>query len=189
MIARKSLALLLALVMALSTFGLAAADEHIAACEGDEVIGSITSIDEETGLIVIVTETGECYVTLDQEYDHPIVQLFNDYFGATDSDNLTDAVAALDGWSTYDETTLTWDWSDEEAEGASTSSVTGLVDNGDGTYTLELAVDGEEDPVYILLTDSDEIAYYMALLDATSVEFFLTQDEEGISSSPMLAMM
>ena len=81
---KKVLALTLSLLMAFSSFSLAAAAGELLACEGDEIIGSIMSIDEETGQVIIKTETGECYVTLAQEFDQPIVDLFNDYFGTVD---------------------------------------------------------------------------------------------------------
>lgn len=181
MFGKKFFALLLALVLALSSFGLAAAEEHVPACEGDEVIGRVTSVDEEAGQMVILTESGECYVSLGQEFDHPIVGLFAGYFGADAFARYADALAGLDGWASYDETTLTWQWNPEEDEGTSPSTLGSLVDNGDGTYTLELTVEGEADPIFVLLTDPDEIAYYMELFDATSVEFSLTQDGEGKS--------
>jgi hypothetical protein len=178
---KKVLALTLSLFMAFSSFSLAAAEGELLPCEGDEIIGSIMSIDEETGQVVIKTETGECYVTLDQEYDQPIVDLFNDYFGTVDYDELADAAANLDGWATYDEATTTWTWSSDETVGATAAKLLSLTDNLDGTYTLEYSVEGELLPVYVILTDPVEIAYYMALLDAAIVEFSLTQDEEGNS--------
>jgi hypothetical protein len=167
--------------MALSSFSLAAADSHLLPCEGDEIVGSIMSVDEETGQVIIKTETGECYVNLDQDYDQPIVELFDDYFGNSDSTELEEAAANLDGWATYDETTLLWTWSSEETEGATAAKLLSLTDNLDGTYTLEYSVEGEALPVYVILTDPVEIAYYMSLIDAATVELSITQDEEGNS--------
>jgi len=181
MFGRRFFALLLALMLALSTFGLAAAEEEIAACEGDEVIGRILSVDDESGQILVETESGQCSVYLDQEYDHPIVGLFDDYFGTDDSSSYADALAALDGWATYDGLAFTWQWNLEEGEAALPSTILGMLDNGDGTYTLELYVEGEADPVFVLLTDPEEIAYYMTLLDATTFDLSLSQNEEGNS--------
>jgi len=179
MYARKLFSFILAVILTVSTFGLAVADENVAACDGDQIIGRILSLDEETGMILVETESGHCVIYLDQEYDHPIVGLFDDYFGDDNQSSFTDALDALDGWATYDDTELIWQWSSEVGEGSVQSTVLGLVDNGNGTYTLELAVDGEVDTVFVVLTDPDEIAYYLALLDATTFDLSLIQDGEG----------
>jgi len=182
MIRKKFIALILALIMALPTFGLAAAQGEIAACEGDEIVGSIISVDEETGQFVVQTETGQCYLSMDQLFDHPIVALFDDYFGADNATGFEEALAGLQGWALDDEETDTWLWVDEGTEGALPATISAFYVNEDGTtYTVEFTLEGMEDPALLTLTDEEEIAHFMALYEATHVELSLVQDEEGNS--------
>lgn len=189
---KRLTAISLALILALATFGMALAEEAIPACESGDVTGTVLSYDAATGQIVLLTENGTCTVSVDGEYDHPITGLFDDYFGADESESLTLASENLQGSVVWisDETTLLdttdgdWVWVMDATEGESliagtSATITSLIENADGTLTVELAVEGETDPVYMTITDPDQIAYFLALYEAATLDFFLVQDADG----------
>jgi hypothetical protein len=122
-------------------------------CEGEGVSGTVVAVDEETGEVTI--DTGEglglCTVTIDGEYDHPIVSLLGSYFGDVSADDLAAALEDTQGYAVYDPVTDEWTWTDGDAEGA--VAVTVIAENEDGTFTV--LVDGEE---VIVSVDDPEVA-------------------------------
>lgn len=130
----RTIALLLALALILAVFVPAAAQEgEVPPCEGEAVSGTVVAVDEETGTVTIEMESGDlCTVTLDGEYDHPIVALLGAYFGDVDAETLAAALEVVQGCAVYDASSEVWTWADCDTAGA--VSVTYVADNGDGTF-------------------------------------------------------
>jgi hypothetical protein len=130
----RTIALLLALALILAVFVPAAAQEgEVPPCEGEAVSGTVVAVDEETGTVTIEMEGGDlCTVTLDGEYDHPIVALLGAYFGDVDAETLAAALEVVQGCAVYDADREVWTWADCDTAGA--VSVTYVADNGDGTF-------------------------------------------------------
>jgi hypothetical protein len=142
-------------------------------CEGEGVSGTVVAVDEETGEVTLDTggDLGLCTVTLDGEYDHPIVSLLGSYFGDVSADDLAAALEDTQGYAVYDPDTGEWTWTDDDAEGA--VAVTVVAENEDGTFTV--LVDGEEVTVSV---DDPEVADSLReALEALSVDWDL--DGEG----------
>ena len=52
-------------------------------------------------------------------------------------------------WVIYDEDSDEWDWAEEGDEGAVMATVISVTDNGDGTQTYELAVEGQAESIFL----------------------------------------
>jgi hypothetical protein len=171
----------LALVLALIPVGLVLADAApTPPCEGENVAGTVVAVDEATGVVTIDTgEGGLCMVTLaDRDDEHPIVSLLGRYFGNVSADDLTDALAATQVWVVCDEDggcVL----ADEGDEGAVPGQVSGVTENDDGTFTLEIQVEGEDDHVSMETDDADLANALSEALDALEVEWELGEGESG----------
>ena len=170
----------LVILLMLSLVGVAQAqDEETPACEGDSVEGTVVAVDEDANEATIDTGDGElCTVDLGGDYTHPIVALFDAYFGTVDADDLKDAVENVEGWAVYDEDTETWTWASEGDEGAVPVTVTNVVDEGDGTFTFE-ATTGDGDPIEMSSDDADTAESLDDGLDTLSVDWELQTDEDG----------
>jgi hypothetical protein len=158
--------------------------EEVPSCTGENVEGTLVSVDQELGVAVINTADGLCTLTLESEFDHPIVGLFQEQWGnnaaAEDlSDLLQGSQEATQVWLVYDETTDDWNLAAEGDEGAISGQVTGVVDNGDGTYSLEIGVEGQDDPLLILTDDAELASSLQASLEDLFVAFDVFTDEEG----------
>ncbi len=145
-------------------------------CEGESVSGTVVAVDEETGTVTIETEDGPCTVTLDGEYDHPIVALLGAYFGDVNAQTLAAALEAVQGCALYDETSQLWTWADCGTEGA--EPVTYTVDNEDGTFAATF--NGEQITVYV--DDSDTADELSQALETLIVNWNL--GEEGSVVQP-----
>ena len=178
MFKKGKLALPLALVLALALVVPVTAQEgEPPPCAGEGVSGTVVAVDEETGEVTLATgdDLGLCKVTLDGEYDHPIVSLLGSYFGDVNVDDLAAALEATledrQGHAVYDPVTDEWTWVDGDVEGA--VAVTVVAENEDGTFTV--LVDGEEVTVSV---DDPEVADSLReALGALSVDWGL--DGEG----------
>lgn len=170
----------LVFLLTISLAGVAQAqDEETPPCEGDSVEGTVVAIDEEENEATIDTGDGElCTVSLGGDYTHPIVALFDAYFGTVDADDLSEAVENVEGWAIYDEDTDTWTWASEGDEGAVPVTVTNVVDEGDGAFTFEATTEDGE-PIEISNDDSDLAESLDDSLDALSVDWELQTDEDG----------
>jgi len=116
-------------------------------------------------------DLGLCTVTLDGEYDHPIVSLLGSYFGDVSADDLAAALEDTQGYAVYDPDTGEWMWTDGDTEGA--VAVTVVAENEGGTFTI--LVDGEE--VTVSVDDPAVAEDLREALQALAVDWDL--DEEG----------
>jgi hypothetical protein len=169
---------LLALALVLALFVPAAAQEGATPpCESETVSGTVVAVDEETRTVTVEMEGGDrCAVTLDGEYDHPIVALLGSYFGDVDAETLAAALEAIQGCAVYDADSDVWTWADCDAEGAVPVTLT-LV-NEDGTFTATL--DGDE--ITLTVDDPDTPDELSQALETLVVNWNL--GEEGAIVQP-----
>jgi len=176
--------LLLAVALTLAVVGSAAAQEgEITPCEGENVSGTVVAVDEETGVVTIDTGGDLCTVTLDDEYDHPIVALLGSYFGGVSAENLAAALEATQGCAVQDPDSEGWTWSDCEADDAVIMTV--IAENEDGTFTA--TVEGEEMPIIVTVEDSATAEGLSEALQALAAEWELDDDGSVIQSGDEIA--
>jgi len=177
------LSLILILVLALTPLGIAAAQEdEIVPCAEGQVSGTVVAVDEETGTVTVDTgEEGLCTVTLKTDFAHPIVALLGTFFSEVSAESLAAALEATQVWVICDGTGLCT-LASEDVEGAVAATVISVTENEDGTFALELAVEGQEEPVPVM-TDDTELAEDLAkALDTLTVEWTLQEGEDGTAS-------
>ena len=178
------LSLILILALALSPLGIAAAqeDESVPCAEG-QVSGTVVAVDEETGTVTVDTGAeGLCTVTLKTDFAHPIVALLGTFFSEVSAESLAAALEATQVWVVCDEDTGLCTLASEDDEGAVAATVVSVTENEDGTFALELAVEGQEEPVPVT-TDDAELADDLAkALDTLTVEWTLQEGEDGTAS-------
>lgn len=178
------LSLILILVLALTPLGIAAAqeDESVPCAEG-QVSGTVVAVDEETGTVTLDTgEEGLCTVTLKTDFAHPIVALLGTFFSEVSAESLAAALEATQVWVIYDEDTGLCTLASEEDEGAVAATVVSMTENEDGTFTLELVVEGQAEPI-TMTTDDTELPDDLAeALDTLTVEWTLQEGEDGTAS-------
>jgi hypothetical protein len=168
---QMKLALFLALALTVATVSPVAAQEgEIPPCGGDSVSGTVVAVDEETGEVTVYTSGGLCTVTLDSEYDHPIVDLLGSYFGDVSAKSLTRALEATQGCAAYDAGSGAWTWADCDDEDAVAVTIVG--ENEDGTFTA--LVDGEE--VQVSVEDPEAAERLSEALRKLVVEWKLAED-------------
>ena len=171
----------LVLALALPAVAPAAAQEEppageILPCAGEGVSGTVVAVDEEAGLVTVYTGDGLlCTVTLDSDYDHPIVALLGTFFGDVSAEDLAaaleDTEEARQGCALYDPVGAAWAWADCDAEGA--VPVTVLAENEDGTFT---ALTGEGEQVTLSVEDLNTAEGLSETLDELAVEWELGED-------------
>lgn len=156
-------------------------------CEGAEVDGTVVAVDEEAGTVTIDTGDGLCTVTLSPgTYEHPIVALLGAYFDDVSAENLAAALEEITRAAVQDEEG-NWTWADPEDEGAIPVTVVAVIDNGDGTYTIELAVEGEEEHVFLITDDGDLVMSLDSALNALMVTWTLDEDGTVIEAGDQIA--
>jgi hypothetical protein len=171
MIKKGKLALPLILILAVALVVPVMAQEgETLPCGGEGVSGTVVAVDEETGEVTLATGGDFCKVTLDGEYDHPIVSLLGSYFGDVSADDLAAALEATKGYAVCDPDTGECTWTGDDAEGA--VAVTVIAENEDGTFTI--LVDGVEVTVSV---DAETAEGLQEALQALAVDWDL--DEEG----------
>ncbi len=158
---RRMITFLVLLVLVLSTYGTAFAQEEsvVPACEGDSIAGTVVAVDEESGLITVdpdlEVEGDECTVFLTGDFGHPITTLLGSYFGEVNIEELTEALETTQVCAIHDEVNDTWTYTepDEEggcAEGEEEVTVTGQDEDGNFTAntsegdTITMTVEDEE---------------------------------------------
>lgn len=169
------------LLLALS-FGAAyaQAEEPLPACAGETVTGTVVAVDETSGLITIELEDDTlCTVQYSDGFEHPITSLLGAYFDGLSLDQLEDHVENLKVEVICDETEGC-DLADGEGDPMMVR-ITGITDNGDGTWTVEFTyLDENGDPQTDTFTteDGDLADGWADSLMAVNDEFALTM--EGI---------
>jgi hypothetical protein len=146
-------------------------------CEGEGVSGQVVAVDENTVTIDTV-DNGRCTVTLDGEYDHPIVSLLGAYFGDVSAEALAEALEATQGCVAYDEAEGVWTWADCDSDGAVKVKVTGVAEGDECTFTL----DGPEGPETVTVDDPEACEALSESLQALGVDWAL--DETGALIQP-----
>ena len=180
----RRLALLLALVLVLAVVVPAHAQgSDPPPCGGENVSGTVVGVDAETGVVTLDTgdELGPCTVTLDGDYDHPIVSLLGAHFGDVSAESLATALDDTQGFAVYDPDTETWTWVDPETEGA--VGVTVVAENEDGTFTV--LVDGEE--VVVSVDDPETAEMLRDALDTLAVNWDLGEDGSVVQPGDEIA--
>jgi hypothetical protein len=156
-------------------------------CAGEGVSGTVVAVDEETGLVTVYTGDGLlCTVTLDGDYDHPIVALLGEYFGDVSTGDLAaaleDTEEARQGCAVQDPLSGTWAWADCDAEG--TVPVTVFGENEDGTFTA-LTEAGEQ--VTLSVEDPDIAGGLSEALGELAVEWGLGEDGSVVQPGDEIA--
>ncbi|MDH5507707.1 MAG: hypothetical protein OEZ02_10850 [Anaerolineae bacterium] len=163
----------LLIIFSLMTFTTAfAQSEEASPCEGESVAGTVVDVDEETDTATIDTGDGLCTVTLDGEYDHPIVSILGAYFNDASVESLNAALDATEGCALLDEETGEYTWVDCETEGAVEVTVTG--ENEDGSFNAENA-EGED--ISVTVEDEEAAGELSSALETLNVEWEI--DENG----------
>ena len=177
MIRKGKSALPLALVLALALVVPVMAQEgEPSPCAGEGVSGTVVAVNEETGEVTLATDPDLdlCTVTLDGEYDHPIVSLLGSYFGDVSADDLGTTLEDAQVYAVYDPDTGEWTWADGDTEGA--VAVTVIAENEDGTFTV--LVDGEKETVDDPAV-ADDLREALQAMQALAVDWGLDGEGDG----------
>lgn len=153
-------------------------DEGPAPCAGDAVSGTVISIDEETGVAIILTDSGECTASFGGEYKHPIVALFDQYFGTINSQDISQALDSALGYAIYDETTESWELTEKDTAGAEPARIISVVDEGDGLFTVTF-ITGEGETQTAVISDAELAQQLQEKLKNLDVEWKLITGADG----------
>ena len=137
---RKSIFVLMAILLMLPA-GLVSAvnlTEEIGPCPGEGVQGTVVGIDEN-GLVTIDTGEGQCTVTLNGDYSHPIVALLAEYFGETDLSTYEDLLSNAQGCALISGSEGTWSDCGGDAQAIQVLSY----DEATNTFTAKVLSTGE----------------------------------------------
>jgi hypothetical protein len=169
----RKVALLLALVLGLAVVVPVAAQEGeppLPSCGEGSVSGTVVAVNAETGMVTVDSGGVQCTVTLDGEYDHPIVNLLGSYFGDVSAGSLAEALDGTQGCAVSDPESEGWAWADcEEEEDAVPVKV--IAENEDGTFTV--LMDGQEVTISVDPGTAEELR---EALQALSVDWELGED-------------
>jgi len=179
---RRMITYLVLLVLVLSTYGTAFAQEEseVPACEGDNIAGTVVAVDEESGLITVdpdlEVEGDECTVFLTGDFGHPITTLLGSFFGEVNLEDLTDALETTQVCAIHDEVNDTWTYTepDEEggcAEGEEEVTVTGQ--DEDGNFTANTS---EGDTITMTVEDEETSGALSDALENLNADWDLNED-------------
>lgn len=174
---RTKVVLGLVLILALALPGAVSADTGYPECTGEDVTGVVVAVDETTGEITLYQEDGTfCTVVKNlEDYDHPVIDIIGEFFEKVSLEDLATNLESLQTWvvcDTNDPPNCVF--AAEGDEGAVPSTVVGVEDNGDGSYTITILVDG------VLQTFiTDDPGSYQDYLDNLTVTFGLVTDKDG----------
>jgi hypothetical protein len=172
--------IVMAIVLMLASVTPVAAQEgEVLPCVGENVAGTVVEVDVGTGTVTIDTGVGRCTVTLDGEYDHPIVELLGSHFGDVSHESLSEALEATQGCATFDEASQTYVWADCEDDGTVPATIVGK--NEDGSFTFKVIVGDQEVPGTVNF-DPGVAAELNAALDTLTVDWNV--DEYGAVVQP-----
>lgn len=140
----------------------------------------MVAVDEETGTVTIDTgEEGLCTVMLKTDFAHPIVALLGTFFNEVSAESLAAALEATQVWVICDADTGLCTLASEDDEGAVAATVISVTENEDGTFALELTIEGQEAPVPVLTDDTGLAEELAKALDTLIVEWTLQEGEDG----------
>ena len=168
--------LIVALASAAPVAALEGEPDEVPPCGGEGVSGTVVAVDEKTGTVTIDTGDGLCTVTLDGEYDHPIVALLGSYFGDVSAESLKQTLEDTQGCAGYDSDSKSWTWAECGSEG--TVAVTIVGKNEDGTF--QAIMDGEK--VTVVVTNAATAEMLSDALQALTFQWKL--DEDGVLIQP-----
>lgn len=179
---RAKLTPIIVLALVVGSFSTAFAQtDEILPCGGENVAGTVIGVEDQT--VIVETDGGTlCSVTLSGEFEHPIVELLGNYFGDVSVESLAEALGSLETMITCEDEAC--DFAGEGGEGTA-ARVISVTDNGDGTWTIEVAVevDGGEEEIKTIITGDEDVANaYMEALNSLVVEWDLSEGEEGAST-------
>lgn len=176
---KRILIFLLVLVLVGVTYTAAFAQEEteILPCDPGVVSGTVTSYDEETGVVTLDVGGVLCTVNLTSDYDHPIVALLGAYFSEINTEEITQALDDLQVCVVFDGESYIVSEPLEDgtcAEGE-LATVTGEAEGGGFEAQTE---SGE--PIVFDVEDEAAAGVLSDALGALNVEFEV--DEEGGAS-------
>lgn len=169
-----SLFIVIILLMTLTGTAFAVEHDELAACEGEEVEGTVTAVDAETGTITVLLEDGEteCTVETTDSYDHPITDLLGYYFADANPDTLAEALETTAVCATVDEDG-NYILSEFDEEGVCDGVELTVIDEDDGVFTAATE-DGEK--VELIVEDEDTAGDLNAALHDLKVDLDLDED-------------
>lgn len=171
-----------AFLLSLPLGSVLAQDEVLPACSGSTVSGTVVSVDPLTGMVTVETAEGLCTLSLSSgTYRHPVIALFDSYYGVIGPDNageLAEALVAVHGWAVYDPETGQWEWAAETTPDAVKVQVIAIIDDADGTYTLQLKTEPGE-IIEIITGDAGIAASLSENLEKLNVSWKIKVNEDG----------
>jgi hypothetical protein len=158
----------------------AGSPDGVTACTGDNVQGKIIAVDEN-GVITIDTGAGICTVTLNGNYNHPIVTLLGTYFGDIQAGDLSNALQNVQGCATVSGTSGTWaDCSDQGAVPVQFVSFDGSI--------LTAIIIGSGETITIPISDTTVAASITQALADLTVNWILDGNGDLVQVSDQIAM-
>ncbi len=149
------------------------AADPIAPCPGTTVSGTVVAVDPTTSTVTIDTGSGLCTVTIENAGGQPIVQLLGKVFDQIHIAALGATLLDTQAWLVFDSSTNTWSVGQQSDTGAVVGQLVGIIDDGNGQFTLQYKVEGQTDPVSIVTTDSALVQRLTADLQALKVQWTL----------------
>jgi hypothetical protein len=152
----------------------------VASCSGDSVSGTVVAVDQNTSVVTIEQSDGTlCGVSLAGTSDQPIITLLGTYFETMTAQSLSDALDVLDVQVDCSSSPCSLLGSGDTGTPATVVSVT---DNGDGTYSVVLAVDdgvGGTTLESVTISDSDLADAWTGALNYLTVNWPISTDASG----------
>ncbi len=183
----KKAGLIIILILTLTSVAPVAAqvgeDPPLPACTGESVAGTVVEVDEAEGVVTVYTDGTRCTVTLDGEYDHPIVALLGRYFGDVSADSLEAALDTTQGCAV--QVGDSWMWA--ECEEGVTTPITIIGENDDGTFTFTATVDDAEVTGTVSVDDTGTAADLSEALETLLVDWELDADGAVIQPGDEIA--
>ena len=167
------------LILALAFPSIASAKpSSFEACTGDSTSGIVVAVDEITGEITIYTDSGTfCSIVKRREsYDHPVIDILGQFFEKVSLEDLSENLTTLQTWVVFN---TTWELAEENDTGVVSSQVIKVTDNGGGSYTITLLVEGETELQTITFSDEELYQTFLEGLLNNTVSFDLITDETG----------
>lgn len=168
--------LVLVLVGVSYTAALAQDQTEILPCPDGEVSGTIVAYDEETGVVTLDVAGELCTVNVNDDYDHPIVDLLGAYFGEIDLEEISAALENLQVcvFSDGETTTVSQPQEDGTCAEGELVTVTGAGEDGGFEGQTESG-----DSISFELDDAEAAGTLSAALDTLQADW--TVEEGGVS--------
>ena len=181
----RNIVLLLAALALMFPAGLALAanlNEEIGPCPGENVQGTVVSIDEN-GVVTIDTGDGQCTVTLGSDVDQPIAAILGLYFGDVRVDDLSEALDGVSGCASNDGSGWVWAACSSETEQVQVLSYDPLT----GLYTATVLSTSET--ITFSIDDAAEAEGVQQALDKLTIDWALDGSGDVVQTSEEIAAL